>query len=129
MALILPIGGAKQILCSDITQGGRLNARTIKRNSGGRRCVEVRWRMYFHDSDFYSRVLVIRICELLRGCFSAALCVSLRFSAFNDGLNAEIAEIRRGPQRLPTDYKFFGLLPNREIRPDRTTIQFVGLIQ
>jgi hypothetical protein len=65
MALILPIGGAKQFLCSDITQGGRLNARTIKRNSGGRRCVEVRWRMYFHDSDFYSRFLALGLRKLL----------------------------------------------------------------
>ena len=122
MALILPIGGANQFLCSDITQGGRLNARTIKRNSGGRRCVEVRWRMYFHDSDFYSRVLVIRICELLRGLL---LCGPLRISAYlcvNDCFNAENAEIRRGPQRLPTDYEFFSFLPDRKVRTDRTAI-------
>jgi len=65
MALILPIGGAKRFLCSDIKQGEKLNAGTIERTSGGRRCVEVWRRMYFHHSDFYYRVLVIRLRELL----------------------------------------------------------------
>jgi len=69
MAPILPIGGAKQF-CVRISSKERLNAGTIKRNSGGRRCVEVWWRMHFHHPDFYYRLLAAWLCELLM-CFRA----------------------------------------------------------
>jgi hypothetical protein len=108
MALILPIGGAKQFLCSDITQGGRLNARTIKRNSGGRRCVEVRWRVYFHDSDFYSRFLALRLRKLL--------------AAKKHKRQKEKSSICAFLWLLPTDDQLFGFLPNRKVRTDRTAI-------
>ena len=44
-----------------------LDAGTTERNFGGRRCLEVWWRMHIDHSDFHHRLLVTRLRSLLRG--------------------------------------------------------------
>ena len=64
MALILPLHSHEQFVFGYLTRRN-LNGRTIKRNIGRRRGVEVWWRMYLHHFDLYYRFLGIGLRQLL----------------------------------------------------------------
>jgi len=118
MAPILPIV-RRSDLCVRISSKGKLNARTIKRNSGGRCCVEVWWRMHFHHPDLYYRLLAPGLRELLN-----------RIDRILQDFQDESCESYLILKIMsPAHDQLLVRLPNWEVWSDRTAIQFLGLIE
>ena len=90
-----------------------INGRSVKRNTRWCGGVEV-WRwMHLHDPDFYYRILGAGICAVLTTDFRIDPC--------------KACFIKSGKSVLPADNKFLGLLPNRQVLPNRAAIQLLGL--
>ena len=64
LALILPLISRNVFVFGSVAKE-KLHGRTIERNTGRRRGVEIRRRMYLNDLDLYCRVLAFRLRQLL----------------------------------------------------------------
>ena len=110
MALILP--HHHETLFMFRYDSGGLNGRSTKRITRRSRSVEVWWRLHLHDSDFYYRLLVVRLRSLLEQDFQ------------------DFPRLQVNPEKsCKSCHQFFRFLPDRKIRPYSTAIKLLWLVE